>query len=184
MRSLGAVRAFLFTVVAISLAGMATAQAYAQPKPPAEKIGRIGPAQATSGCIGSASSPVCSTETLLACFARAEPALCAKVGADARAVGRQPGAIEYWIERVSEIRAEDITEDLRDIEWFKAGYTLVELRRRGCAAAGCTDESWEDMQVYLRPRGALWEIVAWRGDLEQESAPEVPENFRPTGRTQ
>lgn len=184
MRSLGALRAFLFTVVATSLASMATAQAYAQSKPPADKIGRIGPGQATSGCIGSASSPVCSTETLLACFARAEPALCAKVGADTRPAGREAGAVEYWIERVSEIRAEDITEDLRELEWFKAGYTLVELRRRGCAASGCTDESWEDMQVYLRPRGASWEIVAWRGDLEQESAPEVPENFRPASRPQ
>jgi len=184
MRIGGALRAFLLIALTASLAGAAFTPAGAQSKPPADKIGRIGPGQATSGCIGSASSPVCSTETLLACLARAEPALCAKVGADTRAAGREAGAIEYWIERVSEIRAEDITDDLRELEWFKAGYTLVELRRRGCAAAGCTDESWEDMQVYLRPRGASWEIVAWRGDLEQESAPEVPETFRPTGRPQ
>ena len=183
MRSPGALRACLFILVTASLV-LGIVPARAQSKPPADKIGRIGPAQATSNCIGSASSPVCSTETLLACFARAEPALCAKVGADSRSAGRGAGAIEYWIERVSEIRAEDITEDLRELEWFKAGYTLVELRRRGCRPEGCNDENWEDMQVYLRPRGASWEIVAWRGDLEQESAPEVPESFRPSGRPQ
>ena len=181
MRKSAALCAFLLAAVAAPLLAIATALAQAQLKPPADKVGRIAPGQATSGCIGSASSPVCSTETLLACVARAEPALCAKVGADARAASREPGAIEYWIERVSEIRAEDITEDLRELEWFKAGYTLVELRRRGCRPEGCNDENWEDMQVYLRPRGASWEIVAWRGDLEQEGAPEVPDNFRATG---
>jgi hypothetical protein len=179
MNPYGALRAFSF-IVAVALAGAALAQS----KRPAEPIARIGPGQTTSACIGSTSSPVCSTETLLACFARAEPALCTRVGADARAAGRDTSLIEYLIERVSEIRAEDITEDLKDVDWFKAGYALVELRRRGCAADGCKDESWEDMQVYLRPRGAAWEIVAWRGDLEQEGAPEVPDNFRATGRPQ
>jgi hypothetical protein len=179
MNLYGALRAFSF-IVAVTLAGAALAQS----KRPAEPIARIGPGQTTSACIGSTTSPVCSTETLLACVARAEPALCARVGADARTAGREPSLIEYLIERVSEIRAEDITEDLKDVDWFKAGYALVELRRRGCAADGCKDESWEDMQVYLRPRGAAWEIVAWRGDLEQEGAPEVPDNFRATGRPQ
>ena len=176
MNPYGALRAFSF-IVAVTLAGTALAQS----KRPAEPVARIGPGQTTSACIGNTNSPVCSTETLLACFARAEPALCTRVGADARAAGRELSLIEYLIERVSEIRAEDITEDLKDVDWFKAGYALVELRRRGCALDGCKDESWEDMQVYLRPRGTAWEIVAWRGDLEQESAPEVPENFRATG---
>ena len=154
----------------------ATTSAHAQSKQAAEKIGRINATEATSTCIGSTASPTCTTETLLACLARAEAGLCGKLGVDPRAGGREPGPLEYVIDRISVIRAEDITEDLRDIEWFKAGYTLVELRRRSCMPE-CSDE-WEDMQVYLRPRGASWEIVNWRGD-EQEDAPEVPENFKP-----
>jgi hypothetical protein len=163
---------FIVLVCALSSA------VHAQSKVAAEKIGRVGPGHATSTCIGSAGSPVCATETLLACIARAQPDLCTKVGAEARGGEKQPGTLEYVIDRVNVIRAEDITDDMRDVEWFKAGYTLVELRRRTCAASVCGDESWEDMQVYLRPHGTAWEVVAWRGELEQEGAPEEPENFK------
>jgi hypothetical protein len=52
------------------------------------------------------------------------------------------------------------------------------LRRHTCAAE-CGDEPWEDMQVYLRPRGAAWEIVNWRGEVEEDEVPEMPEKFEP-----
>jgi hypothetical protein len=161
----------------VLLACLLPAAAQAQSKA-AEKIGRITPTQTTSPCIGNANSPTCATETLLACFARADRSLCEKVGADPRNGVREPGPTEYVIDRVSVIRAEDITEDLRDVEWFKAGYTLVELRRRNCAAE-CGDQPWEDMQVYLRPRGGAWEIVNWRGEVEEDEVPEMPEKFEP-----
>ena len=169
--------------LALALSIAATA-ASAQTKPVEAKIGRVGPGLATSPCLGTATSPVCMVETLLACFARADAALCARIGVDVRAVVREPGVIEYLIERVTVIRAADVTEDLRDVDWFKAGYTLVELRRRNCPTTGCGDESWEDLQVYLRPQGGGWEIVAWRSETEPEGAPEIPDAFRPTGRTQ
>jgi hypothetical protein len=170
--------------VALALS-LAASPAAAQTKPAEAKIGRVGPGTATSPCIGTATSPVCMAETLLACFARADASLCAKVGADPRAGAREPGLIEYMIERVTVIRAEDITEDLRDVDWFKAGYTLVELRRRNCPAAGaCGGESWDDLQVYLRPRDTMWEIVTWRGEAEPEGAPEIPDAFRPPARPQ
>jgi hypothetical protein len=164
---------------------LATAPAAAQTKPAEAKVGLVAPGAATSLCIGSATSPVCMAETLLACFARAEAGLCAKVGADPHAGRREPGLIEYVIERVNVIRAEDVTEDMRDVDWFKAGYTLVELRRRNCpAAAGCAGEPWDDLQVYLRPRGSAWEMVAWRGESEPEGAPEIPDAYRPQAQPQ
>lgn len=161
----------------VLLAGALPTAAAAQSKTAADKIEKILPAQATSACIGGAGTPTCAAETLLACFARADKSLCEKVGADLRSGAREPGPTEYVIDRVNVIRAEDITEDLRDIEWFKAGYTLVELRRRTCAAT--CEGAWEDMQVYLRPRGAAWEVVNWRGEVDQDEPPEVPDAFRP-----
>jgi hypothetical protein len=168
-----------FLTIGFIVACLVAPMVHAQSKKAAEKIGRITPTQATSTCIGSAGAPTCATETLLACFARADKGLCEKVGADPRSGAREPGPIEYVIDRINVIRAEDITEDLREIEWFKAGYTLVELRRRGCAAE-CGDEIWEDMQVYLRPRGAAWEVVNWRAEVEEDEVPEMPENLKPT----
>jgi hypothetical protein len=149
------------------------------------KIGRIAPDGATSQCVGANTSPTCMTETLLACFARGDAALCRNAGiADPRSVTREPSVIEYVIERISVIRAEDVTEDMREVEWFKPGYALVELRRRSCPPPGsaCAAEGWDDLQVYLRPRNGLWEIVTFRGELESESAPEIPETFQPPGK--
>ena len=175
----------LFFACAALASCLAAASATAQTSRVEAKIGRVGPGIATSPCIGVTTSPVCMTETLLACLARAEAALCAKAGVDARAAAREPGVIEYLIERVTVIRAEDITEDLRDVDWFKAGYTLVEVRRRNCPADGsCGGEAWDDLQVYLRPRDSIWEIVTWRSEAEPEGAPEIPDAFRPPARPQ
>jgi len=151
------------------------------------KIGRVSPGMATSSCVGANTSPACMTETLLACFARVEAPLCRNAGiTDVRGITREPSLIEYVIERISVIRADDITDDTRDVEWFKPGYTLVELRQRSCPppAAACDGESWHDLQVYLRPQGGSWALVTWRGDLETESPPEIPESFQGPPRTQ
>ncbi len=104
--------------IGLALACLLLPSAHAQTKKAAEKIGRIAQTQATSACVGGNGSPTCATETLLACFARADKTLCDKVGADPRGM-RDAAPIEYVIDRVSVIRQEDITEDMRDLEWFK-----------------------------------------------------------------
>jgi hypothetical protein len=168
-----------FPTIGLVLAlGLLPLAAPAQTTKPAEKISRITSDSATSACIGSTASPVCATETLLACFARADKSLCEKVHADLRAGLREAGPTEYIIDRVTTIRAEDITEDQRDLEGFKAGNILVELRRRVCTAA-CADGTWEDMQIYLQPSGTGWDVVAWRGEVQENEVPEVPDSFRP-----
>jgi hypothetical protein len=154
----------------------------AQAQAPSAKVGRVAPGTATSNCLGANTSPTCLTETLLACFARIEPTLCRQAGiADTRVIAREPRAVEYLIDRISIVRAEDITDDLRDVEWFKPGFALAELRWRAChpSAADCAGETWDDLQVYMRPHGSAWEIVTWRGESEQEGVPELPDSFRP-----
>lgn len=143
------------------------------------KTGRIGPVGATSTCIGAVTTPICAAETLLACLMRAD-ASCRAAGVDSRTINHEPTTVatEYAIERVSIIRAEDVTEDLRDVDWFKPGFALIELRRRACRAATCDDEEWDDVQVYARPVEGGWRIVTWRGDIGQEHAPDIPDAFR------
>src|SRR5262245_5418557 len=125
-------RALLF--VAGLAAGLATSAAGAQTS--TAKPGRVGPGVATRSCIGTAATPVCAAETLLACMARAEAELCRRVGvADPRtAVGQPPSLLEYVIDRSSIIKREDIPDDLRDTDWYKPGYALIEIERRSCAA--------------------------------------------------
>ncbi len=149
--------------------------------------GRITPDRATSTCIGTATTPACAAETLLACLARSDESLCQRVGAapPARPVGAAGRIqIEYVLVRVSTIRPQDITDDTRDLEWYKPGYTLVEMDSRACPAeqASCSDEEWDDLQVYLRPvgdgGGRSWDVAAWRSESEPDLAPDIPDAFQ------
>ncbi len=149
--------------------------------------GHITPDRATSTCIGSAATPVCAAETLLACLARADDTLCRRVGAQppARPVGNAGKIqVDYVIVRVSVIRPEDITDDTRDLDWYKPGYTLIEMDRRACPAdqPSCTGTDWDDLQVYLRRAGdgtaPTWDIAAWRSESEPDLAPEIPDSFQ------
>jgi hypothetical protein len=143
------------------------------------ELRRIGTAVASSTCIGEIANPRCAAETLIACFVRQTAALCGRVGASLRQVPRiENRLIEYVIERDSVITAEQITDDLRDLEWFKPGFTLVEIRMRNCVV-DCASESWENLQVYLSAHPTGWRVVSWRIDSEPEAVPELPEEFRP-----
>jgi|GEM_PF-1613727 len=173
-------RPFLLLLAAALLASPALAQTTSVAQATRDKPGRIAPDAATSACLGQPSTPACAAETLFACLTRGDAALCRTVGmmAPARSTA-EPQQTEYVTERVSIIRPEDVTEDLRDLDWFKPGYALVEAQRRACpaSAASCDGESWDDVQVYLRQRpGAAaptWEIVHWRS----ESEPDVPQDL-------
>jgi hypothetical protein len=171
----------LAAVVALS-ALPAAAQSSNVAQATKDKPGRIGPDTATSLCLGAPSTPACAAETLLACLTRGDDALCRAVGTAVppRASGEKQQT-EYVTDRVSLIRPEDVTDDLRDLDWFKPGYTLVEAQRRSCpaSAASCDGEAWEDLQVYLRqgPDGAAaWEVVHWRSESEPEVPQELPDD--------
>jgi hypothetical protein len=173
--------------VCVLLAGLALG-ASAQAQPSQDKPGRITPNTATSACIGTAATPLCAVETLLACLVRNDDGLCRRIGATPPTRNSEtPGPLqaEYAIERISVIQPEDITDDTRDLEWFKPGYTLVEVSRRLCPASepDCDSLNWEYLQVYLRPAGTgggPWQIVTWRGDSEDDTTPEIPDAFRRT----
>lgn len=140
----------------------------------------VGPNHATSACIGEGGSETCVVDTLMACFARAARGLCARVGAEPPDPVPEPRRLEYVIERASVIRADEITDDLRDVTWFKAGFTLVEVQLRACAvdAADCSTETWEDLQIYLRQQGQAWRVVHWRAPGDPDAPVQIPDALR------
>ena len=169
---------FALTVL-LALAALPAAAQSAKESP-----GRIAPGSATSQCIGQPETPICAAETLLACMARGDASLCRSVLATApQPLPNGVPQLEYVIERVSVIRPESVTDDLKDLEWYRPGYTLVEMLRRTCPASdvSCSTETWEGVQVYLRRRGGgtgPWEIVHWRSEGEPDTPPDEPENFQ------
>src|ERR1041384_3643138 len=108
-RSLHAV----FLPILLTLAGPVRAD------PSQDNPGRITPNTASSACIGTAATPLCAVETLLACLVRNDDTLCRRIGATPPA--RNPEVtglqqVEYAIDRISVIRQDDITDDTRDLE--------------------------------------------------------------------
>jgi hypothetical protein len=148
----------------------------------AQAPARLTPDAASVACVGQANDPACATATFFACAVRRTAELCAAVGLDeASRLIDEGNAVEWLIERASVIRAQDVTDDLKHLAWFKAGNTLVEAQVRKCPAAlaDCAAEDWEDWQVYLAPEGGKFRVVGWRGDREPDGPPEIPEAFRP-----
>lgn len=183
---IGPISAAFLAALAMAIAAVPAPRAAAQTAK--ETPGRITPTSATSPCVGRPETSVCAAETLLACLARSDAGLCRAVATPAPAP--LPDGVpqtEYVIERVSVIRPADVTDDLKELEWYKPGYTLIEMLRRSCPAtqADCGDESWEGVQVYLRHQrsgaAAGWEVVHWRADSEPDTPPQEPENFQASG---
>lgn len=142
---------------------------------------RIGPSSASSACIGEASSVSCAVDTLLACVARANRALCLRAGAEPPDPMPPPRTLFYAIERSGVIRREQVGDDQRDLPWFQPGHTLVELRLRACPAgqSTCPDEAWEDLQVYLHRQGQAWRILHWHAPGDSDASPQIPDSFSP-----
>jgi len=138
---------------------------------------RVDPAAAPA-C--DAASVECAAAQFFFCAASHDAAACAALGlADAPKLVETPQPVEFLVERVGTIDAKDITDDLKHLSWFKAGYLLVEAQARRCPANGsCADEEWDDWQIYLRPDAGRLQIVYWRGDSEPDQPPDIPENFR------
>ena len=146
----------------------------------ASEVQHVSPTAATSPCIGESGNRRCVVDTLMACFARAARSQCARIGAEPPEGAPEPRRLEYIVERESEIRADQITDDLRDVAWFKPGFTLIEIQIRACAAdaADCDGESWEDLQVYLRQQGAVWRVVHWRAPGDPDAPVQIPDALR------
>jgi hypothetical protein len=148
----------------------------------ADGVQRIGSLTATSDCLGDNHSARCTTETFLGCLARFDNVLCARAGlrGDRPEGAERARLVEYILERESVIRPEQITDDLRHVEWYKPGFVLFEVRLRACdaTAADCADEEFEDFQIYLERGDAGWRVVHWRTNGDSDAPPEVPEAFR------
>ena len=129
------------------------------------QIRRITPTEADSACIGNPITPLCAVETWIACITREDLSLCRAVGQDYEFFKPTGGlwAAEYVIERMHKIRPEDVTEELKDTDWFKPGYFDIVVRERFCALpqTTCLGKTWSRYYYNVKPVGGLWHMVAW-----------------------
>ena len=166
-----------FVAAALALALAPTAPAIAAEVPPQ----RIGPGVASSVCIGETTSPRCAADTLLACFARAQRALCERVGAAPPDPMPAPRLLHFVLVREGVIRAAAPGAELPDLPWFRPGVTLLELNYRACPAdeTACGREPWEELQIYLRRAAAGWQVIHWHAPGDADQGGEFPDAFRP-----
>jgi len=127
--------------------------------------------QATSDCIGDPKTPLCAVETLIACFARQDRALCRRVGQPNFRHKGPPWISEYVHVSSTVIRAEEIRPDEDFLSWKKAGNLKVRLEMRTCDKS-CQEETWSWFLYILAPAPGGWNVVSWTSEGEQE--PDLP----------
>lgn len=143
---------------------------------------RAGPGIAPASCAATASGASCAIDMLVACIARAERELCARVGAEPPDPAPRPRRLQYRIDRESVIRAGHVGEDHRAMPWFRPGVTLVEFGLRDCEGgeAACAREPFEEFQAYLRGRDGRWQVEHWRATGDADQGVQLPEAFAPS----
>lgn len=119
----------------------------------------IGPAQRTdSACIGRPDTPLCAVETLLACFARRETALCGSVWPQARGASlgfeRLANLRYWWSYRVVAAEQTGTDEAVIAIAGRNCGLLLAEPDCRTTPAPAT--------RYRVRRGQAGWEVLDWQ----------------------
>lgn len=171
---------FLFAAGLATAGPVSAEQPDAAPSP--EKVRFIDAEDATSACIGDASTPLCAVETLIACWARVEPALCSRVHDETPdplpAPGLAPYRAEYKVRSVRLLEDKDMGGYL-DIAGYRPGFAEVTLLRRfpDSDSAAHPEREWMAYYYYLKPvRGegpieGEWRVFAWNINFLYDAPP-------------
>ena len=141
-----------------------------KPKPARWRVMTMEDATSTSRCIGDPRTPLCTVETLMACFIRRQGQLCAiSHGYPPSEAGRfrlsKPGPsyrTEYRVVRFHLIRNNDPLLNL-DVEWLKPGDVDMTVYERSCLLPrqSCLSEPVSRFVYAVRPDGDRWRITAY-----------------------
>ncbi|MBP2295236.1 hypothetical protein [Azospirillum rugosum] len=145
------------------------------PLDPPNRWHRMGPtdAESSSRCIGQLVSPICTLETLLACFEHSINALCTlATGRQIRAIqmdGRGKGTTLYRVVATRRLKARDVprrclNDDLEPT--CKAGDVQITLSERSCWSNGCPPPDKDPIRMgttyTLRKKdGGRWIVFEW-----------------------
>lgn len=123
---------------------------------PAGQYRLIGPAERSdSRCIGRPDTPLCAVETLLACFARREPALCRAVWPQAASLDfTRAGHIRYWWSyRVAAAEQAGPDEAVIAIAGRNCGLQMAE--------PDCITTPAPPTRYRVQRQGNAWQVVDW-----------------------
>lgn len=146
------------------------------------RTGWIDGESASSGCIGDASSPVCTVETALACRLRKDPALCRAAGLNPDEVRAEPPATRpprpsrHPAEVIETTAVEYRIDDVDERE--NAARVAIGARYHGEDGLTWPDRGWRLLTYSLiRADGTAWRIekirwaplVRWLGPVDAAS---------------
>ncbi|MGY0743739.1 hypothetical protein ACW7AA_01685 [Azospirillum argentinense] len=170
-----ATRAFLVLLIALWALPATGKDPDLPPVDPPSRWHRMGPtdAESSSRCIGQLISPICTLETLLACFDHGINALCTlATGRKIRAEymdGRGKGTTLYRVVAARRLTPRDIprrclNDDLEPT--CKAGDVQITLSKRSCWSYGCPPPDKDPVKMgttyNLRKDGdGRWIVYEW-----------------------
>jgi hypothetical protein len=125
------------------------------------------PDRSDSGCIGRPETPLCAVETLLACFARRDPALCRTVwsgGEAAAGVLAALGSSKYWWSyRVAAVEQPAVGEAVIAVAGRHCG---LQMREPDCTTTPAPPTRYRVRQVDGR-----WQVMDWQSQPGEPAQP-------------
>ncbi|WP_300301286.1 hypothetical protein [Ferrovibrio sp.] len=140
----------------ISVVASVTAAAQLPAVDPLGQYHLIGPAgRSDSRCIGRPETPLCAVETLLACFARRDTALCRAVWPPAATLDFAGAShIRYWW-----------SYRVAAAEQFSPDEAVIAIAGRNCglvsAEPDCRTTPAPPTRYRVQRRGNAWQVVEW-----------------------
>ena len=142
-------------------------------------VKRNAPDYDNASCIGDMSTPVCATESLLACLSHEYPNLCVQLGLpapDLTGPSGPPMYREYKIVAVqpadAQLAAERLGENIHD--WLGV-YEVRFLERRCLEGKSCDNKNFERMIHYLKRKDEIWVLFRWAIEDSGLTCEELPE---------
>ncbi|MEK9970533.1 MAG: hypothetical protein VW600_15435 [Ferrovibrio sp.] len=161
-------RSFVAGLLVLGFAGAAFAQLPAVD--PVDQYRLIGtPERSDSRCIGNPQTPLCAVETLLACFARRDPALCRAVwsgGEGAAGVLSALSSSKYWW-----------SYRVAAAEQSAGGEAVIAVAGRNCGLLSrepdCGTTPAPPTRYRVRQVDGRWQIVDWQSQPGDQTKPVV-----------
>jgi hypothetical protein len=121
---------------------------------------------ATSTCIGDPRTPLCAVETFLACSSRQNLDLCDLVGVKHFSYPDEKYTSRYRIVSAKVLTQDDMTEDLKDTDWWKPGFVSFSLVEFYTHKDNTITPTY--FSGITNPTDQGWGIIGWTIEAEQD----------------
>lgn len=129
-----------------------------------KEIRIISAQEITSTCIGDPKTPICATETLLACWSLKKIELCDMVGEHGTSLNDPASTHRYQIKKYRNLTQRDAKLRFGHTNWSKPGIVWIDIYDIEFAGRKCLEECRQYFSLVQTDSG--WQIASWTTDRD------------------